>query len=123
VSKLVVSGSSRESRIALVGATGNELLVSETFTEPRARGARLRALKKILGTDVTIEDSTTTTRRVAATDNGVVVTAKAAAKTARKKTTPAVRPRRHGIAPAVETPPARKTSTMAKRTAKSAPSA
>ena len=56
--KLVVSGSSKESRIALVGQTGKELLASTTFTEPRAKGATLRALKKILGADVVIEDST-----------------------------------------------------------------
>jgi hypothetical protein len=61
--KLVVSGSSKESRIVLVGTTGKELLASAIFTEPRAKGATLRALKKILGADVTIEDSTTTSRR------------------------------------------------------------
>ena len=60
--KLVVSGSSKESRIALVGQTGKELLASTTFTEPRAKGATLRALKKILGADVLIEDSTKTNK-------------------------------------------------------------
>ena len=61
--KLVVSGSSKESRIALVGRTGKELLASATFTEPRAKGATLRALKQILGADVDIEDATTTNRQ------------------------------------------------------------
>ena len=63
--KLVVSGSSKQSRIALVGKTGKELLASPTFTEPRAKGATIRALKKILGADVTIEDSTTANRQPA----------------------------------------------------------
>jgi hypothetical protein len=63
--KLVVSGSSKESRIALVGRTGKELLASTTFTDPRAKGGTLRALKKILGADVTIEDSTATNSRPA----------------------------------------------------------
>ena len=60
--KLVVSGSSKESRITLVSRTGKELLSSATFTEPRAKGATLRALKKILVPDVIIEDSTTPNR-------------------------------------------------------------
>lgn len=61
--KLVVSGSPKESRIALVGRTGKELLASPTFTEPRARGATLRSLKKILGSEVIVEDSTTASGR------------------------------------------------------------
>jgi hypothetical protein len=118
--KLVVSGSSKESRIALVGQTGKELLVSATFTEPRARGAMLRVLKKILGPDVNIEDSATTNRQparpVAAVETMAANTAAVAAKPAPKKTAAAVRPRRQATAPAVKTPVTRKTT---KRTAKS----
>lgn len=62
--KLVVSGSSKESRISLVGRTGKELLASATFTEPRAKGATLRALKKIFGSDVVVEDATITNGRI-----------------------------------------------------------
>jgi hypothetical protein len=119
--RLVISGSSKESRIALVGQTGKELLASATFTEPRARGATLRALKKILGADVMIEDSTTSTRPVAKPVAAIVArTAEASAKPAVKKTAAAVRPRRQATAPAVKTAAARKTT---KRTAKSVPSA
>jgi hypothetical protein len=91
--KLVVSGSSKESRIALVGRTGKELLASATFTEPRAKGATLRALKQILGADVDIEDATTTSRqpspRVTAVKTVAGKTATAGAKPPSKKTTAA----------------------------------
>ena len=93
--KLVVSGSSKESRIALVGQTGKELLASTVFTEPRAKGATLRALKKILGADVIIEDSTTSNRQPAKAVAAVKpITAEAAApavKRAVKKTAAAGR--------------------------------
>lgn len=56
--KLVVTANKKGSRIALVGSSGKELLSSATFTEPRAKGATLRALKSILGDDVTVEDNT-----------------------------------------------------------------
>jgi hypothetical protein len=115
--KLVVSGSSKESRIALVGQTGKELLGSATFTEPRAKGATMRALKKILGADVIIEDSTTTTRKAA---KPVVKATAVAAKPAAKKTAAAVRSRRQSSAPAVKTPAPRK---ITKRTSKSVQSA
>jgi hypothetical protein len=89
--KLVVSGSSKESRIALVGRTGKELLASATFTEPRAKGATLRALKQILGADVDIEDATTTNRqpgkRVTAAETVAGKTAIVGAKPPSKETT------------------------------------
>jgi hypothetical protein len=117
---LVVSGSSKQSRIALVGQTGKELLVSATFTEPRARGATLRALKKILGADVMIADSMTTTRPAAKPVVAIVArTAEGSAKPAFKKTGAPVRPRQ-ATAPAVKASAARKTT---KRSAKSVPSA
>jgi hypothetical protein len=118
--KLVVSGSSRESRIALVGETGKELLASATFTEPRAKGATLRALKKVLGPDVYIEDSTIRSRPRstpgAASETIGAKTAAVVSKPAVKKTAAAVRPRRQTTAAAVTTPAARKSTT---RTAKS----
>ena len=119
--KLVVSGSSKESRITLVSRTGKELLSSATFSEPRAKGAALRALKKILGADVIIEDSTTTNgqaaKPLAAASTTVAKTAAVAAKPASKKTAAAVRSGRQATVPAVKSPAVRKTT---KRTAKSA---
>jgi hypothetical protein len=115
--KLVVSGSSKESRIALVGQTGKELLASATFTEPRAKGATMRALKKILGADVIVEDSTTATRKASKRVAPVKATAAKTTGVAAKKTAAAVRSRRQASAPAVKTPAPRKT---AKRSAKSA---
>ena len=120
--KLVVSGSSKESRIALVGRTGKELLVSTTFTEPRAKGSTLRALKKILGTDVTIEDSTATNSRparpVAAAKTSAATEAAVAAPPAAKKTSaPERRPGRQATASVEARPAADKTT---KRSAKSA---
>ena len=122
--KLVVSGSSKESRIALVGQTGKELLASTTFTEPRAKGATLRALKKILGTDVLIEDSTKANkppaRAVAAiatvTERTAAVSAKPATKTkpaTKKKAGASVRPRPEAPAPAVKPGSARKATKRA----------
>jgi hypothetical protein len=57
--KLVVTKQPGGSRIALVGASGKTLLVSDTFTEPRAKGATLRALRNILGEGFPIEDQAT----------------------------------------------------------------
>jgi hypothetical protein len=118
--KLVVSGSSKESRITLVGQTGKELLASVTFTEPRAKGATLRALKKVLGPDVYIEDSTIRSRsRSTPGLSSKTIGAKTAAVVsipAPKKTAAAARPRRKATAPAVTKSAVRKSTT---RTAKS----
>jgi hypothetical protein len=46
------------SRIALVGASGKELLKSQVFHEPRAKGATVRSLKGLLGADIKVEDHT-----------------------------------------------------------------
>ena len=56
--KLVVTASEGGSRIALVGASGKELLASVVFTEPRAKGATLRSLKGMLGDAIVVEDHT-----------------------------------------------------------------
>jgi hypothetical protein len=113
--KLVVSGSSKESRIALVGQTGKELLTSATFTEPRAKGATLRALKKVLGPDVDIEDSTIRSRPRstpgAASKTIEAKTAAVVSRPAAKKTAAAARRGRKASAPAVTTPVARKSTT------------
>jgi hypothetical protein len=118
--KLLVSGSSKQSRIALVGQTGKELLASAVFTEPRAKGATLRALKKILGADVIIEDSTTSNRQpvkvVAPVPTATPKKSDAVGKSVPKKTAAAARPRRQATAPAAKPPAAKK---AAKRTTKS----
>ena len=116
--KLVVSGSSKESRIVLVGRTGKELLASATFTEPRAKGATLRALKKILGHDVVVEDATTTNGRAARTvphDETVPGATAAVARPAPRQPAAIVRPRRQTTVSAVKTTAARKST---KRSAK-----
>jgi len=56
--KLVVTARKGGSRISLVGTSGKELLGSVVFTEPRAKGATLRALKGLLGGDIVVEDHT-----------------------------------------------------------------
>lgn len=56
--KLVVTEREGGSRIALVGASGKELLASVVFTEPRAKGATLRSLKGMLGDAIVVEDHT-----------------------------------------------------------------
>ena len=53
--KIVVTESKGGSRISLLGASGKELLGSSVFTEPRAKGATLRALRGLLG-EVVVED-------------------------------------------------------------------
>ncbi len=84
--KLVVTARDGGSRIALVGASGKELLASVVFTEPRAKGATLRSLKSMLGDDVVIEDHTLASPRGrgagAAMTNGTSV--KRAARSARR---------------------------------------
>lgn len=71
--KLVVTEHAGASRIALVGSSGKTLLVSAAFTEPRAKGATLRALRGLLGEGFPVEDETLAARRAkAGVANGVV---------------------------------------------------
>ncbi len=56
--KIVVTARRGGSQIALVGASGAELLSSKVFSEPRAKGATLRSLKALMGEDVVVEDHT-----------------------------------------------------------------
>jgi hypothetical protein len=106
--KLVVTASKGGSRIALVGASGTELLTSRVFSEPRAKGATLRSLKGMLGEDIVVEDHTLAASRG---HNGG--TAKEAAKPARAKASRGRPPARAGGARArtasAQTKPASRT--------------
>jgi hypothetical protein len=59
--KLVVTARKGGSQIALVGASGAELLASKVFSEPRAKGATLRSLKALMGDEIVVEDHTLST--------------------------------------------------------------
>ena len=63
--KIVVTEEKKGSRISLLGSSGKELLGSVVFSEPRAKGATLRALKGLLG-DISVEDRTIRPPRTAA---------------------------------------------------------
>lgn len=66
--KLVVTKARGGSRISLIGTSGTELLTSKVFTEPRGKGATMRALKGLLGEGIVVDDQTVTsgTKAVAA---------------------------------------------------------
>jgi hypothetical protein len=114
--KLVVTADKGGSRIALVGASGKELLTSVVFSEPRAKGATLRSLKGLLGDDIVVEDQTLSSPRgrgkASSDGNGAVpapATAPAAAasttkKTAKKATRPATKPTAKPAEAAAEAP-------------------
>jgi hypothetical protein len=90
--KLVVTETKGGSKITLVGASGTPLLSSKVFSEPRGKGATLRALKGLLGEGITVDDqtapSTVTTTRRAATKARARKPATSTAK-ARKRAVPA----------------------------------
>jgi hypothetical protein len=82
--KLVVTTRKGGSQIALVGASGAELLASKVFSEPRAKGATLRSLKALMGEDIVVEDHTLSSPpRKPATRKPTARTAKRAVKPAR----------------------------------------
>lgn len=56
--------------MALIGASGKELLSSKTFREPRAKGATVRSLKSLLGGEVIVEDHTVGNGRLVAAPAG-----------------------------------------------------
>lgn len=96
--KIVVTAQKGGSRVALVGTSGKELLASEVFREPRAKGATVRALKGLLGDSVVVEDHTVTVARAARTNGAAKAAsdggpAKAAAARPRRVRTAAVKPR------------------------------
>lgn len=51
------------SQITLYGSSGKPLMHSDTFDEPRAKGATMRALAGMLDGGVTVEDLTTVRRQ------------------------------------------------------------
>lgn len=106
--KLVVTPQKGGSRIALVGASGKELLTSAVFSEPRAKGATLRSLKGLLGETIVIEDHTVSAPRgkagaKAAEPQPAVATAAPAAKPAVKPAAKTVS-RRRAVASAAAAP-------------------
>jgi hypothetical protein len=69
--KIVVTEAKGGSRISLLGSSGKELLGSSVFSEPRAKGATLRALRGLLG-EVVVEDHTLSTKAKAAPASAAV---------------------------------------------------
>jgi hypothetical protein len=63
--KIIVTAEKGGSRVALIGTSGKQLLASEVFSEPRAKGATLRALRGLLGENVVVEDNTLASARPA----------------------------------------------------------
>jgi hypothetical protein len=69
--KILVTSQRGGSRVALIGPSGKQLLSSELFTEPRAKGATVRALKGLLGSKVTVEDNTVSAKTTAVSKRGL----------------------------------------------------
>jgi hypothetical protein len=86
----------------LIGPSGKELLSSELFREPRAKGATVRALKSLLGSQVTVEDNTLSARTPAVSKRGL-----------NGKTPPTKRTRRLKASPANKSTNKRSASTRA----------
>lgn len=96
--KLVVTATKGGSKITLIGSSGTPLLTSKVFSEPRGKGATLRALKGLLGEGIAVDDqtlparqaapSTVTTRR-RATSTRTRKPATSTAKKTRKRPVPA----------------------------------
>lgn len=63
--KLVVTETKGGSKITLIGSSGTPLLTSKVFSEPRGKGATLRALKGLLGEGVAVDDQTLPGRETA----------------------------------------------------------
>jgi hypothetical protein len=78
--KIIVKPYRGGSRVSLLGASGKELLTSSVFKEPRAKGATLRALKRLLGEGIVVEDQTLASAKAGAAKT--VATTAAAAKVA-----------------------------------------
>jgi hypothetical protein len=102
--KLVVTKARGGTRIALVGASGTELLSSKVFTEPRAKGATLRALKGLLGEGVVVDDQT------------VVDTTKAVAAASSRRATARVKPTAAPAEPTATAKPAARAKAPRRRT-------
>ena len=79
--KLVVTATKGGSKITLIGSSGTPLLTSKVFSEPRGKGATLRALKGLLGEGIAVDDQTLPDRQPAAR----TVTTRRAATTTRTR--------------------------------------
>jgi hypothetical protein len=94
--KLVVTTTKGGSKITLIGSSGTPLLTSKVFSEPRGKGATLRALKGLLGEGVAVDDqtlparetapSTVTTRRRTTRSTGSARTRRSATSSAKTRT-------------------------------------
>jgi hypothetical protein len=115
--KLVVTASEGGSRIALVGASGKELLASVVFTEPRAKGATLRSLKGMLGDAITVEDHTLASPRGRGADAPAATNGQRTKRVAKAARRPASRRRPEADA---GSPPATKKAKATSKAAKAA---
>jgi hypothetical protein len=86
--KLVVTKARGGTKISLIGTSGTELLTSKVFTEPRGKGATMRALKGLLGEGIVVDDQTVTaaTKAVAAAPAAPVTVVARTSKKARRGT-------------------------------------
>jgi len=115
--KIVVTESKGGSRISLLGASGKELLGSSVFSEPRAKGATLRALRGLLG-EVVVEDHTLAAR---AKPVAVKAPAAEAPRTRRTTTRPATKATKAASPAKKAAPASRRRSTKAVAAAPTAP--
>jgi hypothetical protein len=117
--KLVVTATKGGTKITLIGSSGTPLLTSKVFSEPRGKGATLRALKGLLGEGVAVDDQTLPARQTALT---TVTTRRRATSTARtrKPATSTAKTRKRASAPlaASKTPRASKASPSRRRVMK-----
>jgi hypothetical protein len=89
--KILVTNQSGGSRVTLIGSSGKQLLASELFAEPRAKGATVRALKGLLGSEVTVEDNTLSARTTPGRKRGLNGKTPSIRGVRRPKRTPATR--------------------------------
>ncbi len=82
--KLVVTATKGGSKITLIGSSGTPLLSSKVFSEPRGKGATLRALKGLLGEGIAVDDQTLPARPAAPSEVPTSTRATSAAKTRKR---------------------------------------
>jgi topoisomerase IA-like protein len=107
--KIIVTAEKGGSRVALIGTSGKQLLASEVFSEPRAKGATLRALRGLLGENVVVEDNTLASARPAK-----------AAPATNGTTRPAARPRKSASKAAATKAVAKRAARPARKATKAA---
>jgi hypothetical protein len=95
--KLVVTATKGGSKITLIGSSGTPLLSSKVFSEPRGKGATLRALKGLLGEGIAVDDQTLPARQ---TEPTAVTTRRRATSTRTRKpaTSTAKKTRKRAVA-------------------------